>query len=123
MKCRLIREMEQRNPKFDPDAARIARQSRVPYPVRETVWSPAGTEIEHPEAWRLPLMGVAEPVDEECKNAVNAALERRRLPALTPEALAERAAKYERLNSGRATGDKQFDAASAATATAEADDE
>lgn len=31
---------------------------------------PAGTEIEHPDAFRLLQLGIAEPVDEEARNAM-----------------------------------------------------
>jgi hypothetical protein len=32
---------------------------------------PAGTIVEHPDAWKLVLMGSAEPADEECQEKVS----------------------------------------------------
>ena len=32
---------------------------------------PAGTEIDHPDCWRLCVIGKAVPADDECRNAVH----------------------------------------------------
>lgn len=109
MKCKYRRPMERQNPAFDPMEAAEARKARRPYRVPFTIMFPTGTEIEHPDAWRLVRMGVADPVDDECREAAG----------LTPEQIAERQARYEKLEAGRATGDPKFDAP---TDTAEEDD-
>lgn len=111
MKCTLLREMEQKNPEYDHAARMQAKAERKPYDVPKTITAPTGTEIDHPDAWRLVKLGVAKPSDEECQAAAN----------LTEEEIAKRAAKYEKLNSGRATGDKRLDAP-APEGDAEADD-
>lgn len=36
---------------------------------KSTYWSPAGTVIEHPDAYLLVRMGCAEPADDECHAA------------------------------------------------------
>lgn len=101
MKCKLLRVMEQRNPAYDPAARAAALKARRPYDVPKTVEAPAGTEIEHPDAWRLVRLGVAEPADDECATVAN----------VPPEDLARRAAKYDKLAAGRATGDRTVDVA------------
>lgn len=37
---------------------------------------PAGTEINHKDAWRLVVAGVAEPADRECQDTIDALGER-----------------------------------------------
>lgn len=111
MKCKLRIPMEQRNPAFDAAAAAEARRLRRPYRVPATITSPAGTEIDHPDAWRLVHLGVAEPLDEECQEVAG----------LTPDEIAEREARYRALEAGRATGDRQHDVP-ADTATEDEDE-
>jgi len=61
---------------------------------------PKGTLIEHRQAALLVRMGVAEPVDDECKKAAN----------MTPEKTAAAAKAYNRLEKGIAPEDfKAFD--------------
>jgi hypothetical protein len=113
MKCILIRAMRQRNPEYS-DGDRIQAQvARRPYDVPKYVDAPAGTEIENPDAWRLVRMGVAVPADEECAQVAN----------VTPEQTAVLAAKYEKLASGRATGDPNLDRSAPACAATDPDDE
>jgi hypothetical protein len=101
MKCAYLREMEQENPEYSDEDRRAAKKARRPYNVPRFVKKPAGTVVDHPEAWRLVRMGVAEPVDDECREAANVSEERLKVLA----------AKYERLNKGMGTGDPRYDAA------------
>lgn len=109
MKCRLLRDMPQRNPVYSAAARSSAAAARLPYDVPRTVTAVAGTEIEHPDAWRLVRLGVAEPADDDCRSAAD----------VSPEELVRRAARYERLNSGRGSGDREADAAPAGEDDAE----
>ena len=56
--------------------------------------------IECPKAWRLVLMGMAVPADEECQKATG----------YTPELWQKWNREYRRIMSGRATGDERYDA-------------
>ncbi len=58
---------------------------------------PAGTVIDNPDAWKLVLMGVAVPEDEECKERAG----------LNAAELAVRQAAQERVRLGIAPGDYQ----------------
>lgn len=100
MKCAYLREMEQENPEYSNEARRAAKKAHLPYDVPKFIKKPAGTVVEHPDAWRLVRMGVARPADEECRLAANVSEER----------LQVLAAKYERLNKGMGTGDPRYDA-------------
>ncbi len=73
MKCRLLRAMGCKPSRRFPDGIR-----------------PAGTEIDHPDAFQLVRMGVAAPADAECQARANR----------TPEQIAEAARHYERLARG-----------------------
>ena len=57
----------------------------------------AGTEIEHPKAYLVVLMGVADPADEEC----------RALAPTTPELSAKRLNAYLKLASGITQEDRE----------------
>lgn len=73
MKCRLLRDMAcDKHPKF-------------PTGIRK-----AGSVINHPDAYQLVRMGVAQAEDEECAAKVG----------MTPEELAEAAKAYERVSRG-----------------------
>ena len=66
MKCTLINDGEQVNPLYlqNPDDPNIVQILVIP----------AGTEIDHPDAWRLCAIGTAVPSDDECRNATLAFL-------------------------------------------------
>ena len=69
MLVRIIRESKGENPDYNPS---LPVDSATNCPTRVI---PVGTEIEHPEAWRLCLPDyqqtvAAEPVDEDAKAAV-----------------------------------------------------
>ena len=61
---------------------------------------PAGTVIDHPQAWLLVRLGRAIPADDECRRAA----------AMTDEQMQEAQDFHERLCQGRATGDPLYDA-------------
>ena len=65
------------------------------------IWVNAGYVMDHPEAWRLVLIGMAEPVDEEC------------MRKLGPEVCANVDAllrKYDKLRVAQLSGDPKLDA-------------
>lgn len=59
------------------------------------VVAPAGTEIEHPDCWRLCKHGVCEPVDQECRDKTG----------LTDEQLLKRYERYQLLDHGQLSSD------------------
>jgi len=61
---------------------------------------PAGTIIDHPDAWQLVRNGHAEPADEECRIAA----------AMTQAEMDAAKARYQRIAVGRGTGLKKYDA-------------
>lgn len=61
MKAKLLRDM--RSSKRDAQSGRREPQ-------------PAGTIVDHPDAYRLVQMGVAEPFDDECRSKCNRTPER-----------------------------------------------
>lgn len=65
MKVKLLRDMERLNPEWSREKAEEARTKGERYDTPHTIDAPAGTEIEHPDAWRLVVLGHAEPIDEE----------------------------------------------------------
>lgn len=101
MKCKLTRPMEQPNPEYSKAARIAAKQANKPYRVKKFIWAEKGTEIENPEAWRLVRMGVAVPVDQECREAAG---------NLTEEEIARRSMQYEQKDRGLTTGRRKFDA-------------
>jgi hypothetical protein len=64
------------------------------------VFLPAGTVIDHKDAWILVRNGHAEPVDQEAKEKAN----------MTTEELLVAKERYHKLAMGRATGDRRYDA-------------
>ena len=70
----------------------------------------AGTVIDHPQAWQLVAMGIAEPVDQECVNRAALAMP----GAISLDAkIANAVEGMERLESGQVTGDPKVDATDA----------
>ena len=100
MKCKLLRDMDGRNPDYNEEAALVSRANGVEYDVPRDCVRPLGTVIDHPDSWQLVQQGVAIPEDEECRAKAN----------MTPAQMAAAVAAYDRLAKGRATGDKQYDA-------------
>lgn len=114
MKAELIREMPRVNPAWSETALNAARKARRPYRVPQYVPAPAGTVIDDPDCWRLVMLGVAKPADDECREAA----------PLSDEEIAERARRYDRLDKGRATGDPRYDSEpEPGEGVAEADDD
>lgn len=66
MKAELVIECDVVNPDYDPVIHQAALDVGVPYEVSTTVLAPAGTVIDHPDAYQLCRLGVAIPLDEEC---------------------------------------------------------
>lgn len=60
---------------------------------------PAGTIIDHPDAWMLVHNGHAEPADDECKLAAN----------MTQSEMDEAKASFKKRAMGRTTGIKKYD--------------
>lgn len=75
MKCKLIREMT-----YGPDAG----------PDKVGTVAPAGTVVDHRQAWLLVKQGVAVPEDEECKQKVG----------VTPEQMTRAQHAYDRISHG-----------------------
>ena len=79
MKARLLRDELITHPdlKSFADIARLGddyhagRLTREQYQNKLQLTAKAGTVIDHPEAHLLVAMGIAEPVDIECKNRAN----------------------------------------------------
>lgn len=82
MKCRLLRQMDRHfeNPE---EVLEFKRTRRMPT-------FPAGHVLENPDAYKLVQMGVAEPADKECENAVG----------MTAEELQQARRAYERTDKG-----------------------
>lgn len=100
MKAELLREMPRVNPAWSEKDLHAAQKARRPYHVPQYVPAPAGTIIDDPDCWRLVMIGVAKPADDDCREAA----------PLSDEEIAERARRYDRLDKGRATGDRRYDA-------------
>lgn len=73
MRVRLLRETTGPNPKFDAEEKLRVEQAGGTYPHHHTITLIPGTEIEHPQAFRLCQTGymnapaIAEPIDDEAK--------------------------------------------------------
>jgi hypothetical protein len=65
MKVRLIRDLKQRNPRYNPKVARNFQERGKRYPIPKYLPAPAGTEITNPNAWKLVVNGDAEPACTE----------------------------------------------------------
>lgn len=108
MKCKFLRDMEVTHPdlKSHADIRELANQfhsgqiSQEQYRERMRITVKAGAVIDHPKAYQLVQMGVAEPVDQECKNRAN--IPERKFPDIFEA--------YDRLDSAQITGDPRFDA-------------
>ena len=92
MKAKLLRETQSINPMYRTEDGRYNhakykqhKREGIKNPLH--VINPVGTIIDHPDCWRLVRCGVAEPVDDECRNAAG----------MTVEQIAKSAAEYERL--------------------------
>lgn len=98
MKCKIaVDDARIRNPKWDRlKAHKLGRIYRVP----PYIPCEKGTVIDCPKAWRLVLLGMAVPADDECQQATG----------YTPEFWQKWNKEYRRINSGRATGDERYDA-------------
>lgn len=66
MKARLIRPLKRRNPQFNRYAEQLSWTQGKPYPIPKYIPAPIGTEIEHPDAWKLVANGDAEPACPAC---------------------------------------------------------
>lgn len=83
MLVRLIRDCTGPNPEYSAKDHQAARARGEVYPHQPERPIPAGTEIEHPDAWRLCLPGYrnappkAEPLDAPARQLVEEALSRR----------------------------------------------
>lgn len=69
MQARLLHDEERINPDYSRREAIAARKKRRRYDVPKTLPLPAGTIIDRPDAWKLVVIGAAEPVDGECRAA------------------------------------------------------
>lgn len=69
MKAKLIKEEQVVNPKWSAARAERARLAGRAYLTPPQLPAPAGTVIDHPDAFRLVQMGVAIPADEACRAA------------------------------------------------------
>jgi hypothetical protein len=76
MKCRFLNAVVVANPTFSHHAFEAARDAGTPYDVPRQVTVEAGFIIEDPQAWIHCCPGdsnadpIAEPVDDECREAV-----------------------------------------------------
>jgi hypothetical protein len=92
MKAKLLRETESINPIYRTDSGsynfpkyKKHRRDGLNHPLHVT--NPIGTEIDDPDCWRLVRCGVAEPLDDECRNAAG----------MTSDQITQLTAEYERL--------------------------
>ena len=106
MKVRLIRELKRRNPKYSEKVAQSFLARGKAYPVPKYLPAPAGSEITHPEAWKLVANGDAEPIDEQATERSIAYFLSRGLTA--PDGMAEAKRLRDRLEAGIMP--KHFDA-------------
>ena len=88
------------------DKQRRGQLTKEAFRQATRVLAKAGHVIDHPEAWRLVEMGIAEPADQECVNAVDEAKLKK---------LHRLAAKAELLDVAQASG-TPIDASDAAVA-------
>lgn len=98
MKVRIIKhDATMKNPEFDPlQRQRLGRRYRVP----AIIPCPYGTIIDCHNAWKLVECGMALPEDDEAREACD-----------FNQARFDKASKaYDKLMSGRATGDPRYDA-------------
>lgn len=100
MKCILLTDRTRKNPAYDHKKAREMAARLLPYRVPFELSVPAGTILDHPLAHVQVHLGLAEPADDECREATK---------HLTPEYIAKQREKYEKLNRGQATGNKFYD--------------
>ncbi len=91
MKARWLRDdIEVVGPiKPNPDSVHFVEKVKNKSVMQILCWK-AGALIDGPKAFRLVQMGVAEPVDEECKKRAN----------MTPQKMAAAIYAYERMNRG-----------------------
>jgi hypothetical protein len=119
MKCKLLRDELITHPdlKSWDDVHALGHElhsgkiTPAEYEKRIRAAVPAGTVIDHPQAYMLVAMGRAEPVDEECKQ---------RAASIMPQAskgfdfaLASAVVAADRLDTAQVTGDARFDASDA----------
>ena len=106
MKVRLIRDLQQRNPRYKPDVAARRKRAGKAYPVPKHVPAPAGTVIEHKDAWQLVANGDAVP---ECEDSIERCRQYFASRGQSPEVgMAEAKAHRDRLQAG--IDPKHFDA-------------
>lgn len=67
MQAKLIRDSDGTNPKWSKKAYHEALEKGVEYNVPRLVPRPAGTIINHPDAYQLVQLGMAVPHDDECR--------------------------------------------------------
>lgn len=107
MKARMLREEEITHPNLKTPAdvtawrAKLNREEITPQEWREGMFLrvKAGTVIDHPHAYKLCQMGMAEPHDQECLDRCN----RLRLD------LDAAAAGQDRIRNAQLTGDPRYD--------------
>jgi len=102
MKAKLLRDTESINPVYlrdggSYDFAKYKRDKAQGIAKPLHIVNKAGTEIDHPDCWRLVRCGVAEPLDEECAHRANVSV----------ATLRQRVAAYERLESQDLTEDDE----------------
>lgn len=97
MKVKVIKDdVLCRNPDFDK---REKRRLGFRYKVHPHITLKNGTEIEDPNAWRMVLMGMAVPLDDEACEASE----------YDEETFQRASAAYDGLAAGKATGDPKHD--------------
>ena len=67
MKVKLIRPASTLNPEWNRQEAARCKNAGKKYDVPHSIPVDAGTEIDHPDAWKLIRMGYAEPEDDEAR--------------------------------------------------------
>ena len=90
MKAVLVRDSDGTNPKWNAKAAHAAREAGRDYKIARLIPQPAGTVIDHPDAYKLVRMGMAVPHDEECRTKCG----------LSPVQVAEAIAAQDRMQDG-----------------------
>ncbi|WP_010584454.1 hypothetical protein [Schlesneria paludicola] len=115
MKCRLLRDELITNPELKGwedlralvDQFHAGEITAAEFDAKRQVTAPAGTVIEHKDAWLLVAMGRAEPVDQACAERAN-----RVMPgsASLDVKIVAAAEASDQLELAQMTGNPQFDA-------------
>jgi hypothetical protein len=98
MKAKLVRPLQRKNPQYKPEVHADFERRGKHYPIPKYVEAPAGTVIEHKDAWQLVANGDAQPACLDCQARVDAYFQRR--GQSYAEGMAEAIKQRDRLDAG-----------------------